>query len=84
MNRELTKKEEEITKISEQKNPYDKVCPDRHLWSEGFRSGFDYATQQLPSDEEIEKQFPVHHQNNLMTIVNGHRQEGAKWMRDKK
>lgn len=35
----------------------------------------------MPTDEEIEKEFPVYHQNNLMTVVNGHRQEGAKWMR---
>ena len=33
----------------------------------------------VPSEEEIEKQFPTYHQNNLMTIVNGHRQEGVKW-----
>ena len=31
------------------------------------------------TDEDIEQQFPVKRQNNLMTIVNGHRQEGAKW-----
>jgi hypothetical protein len=43
----------------------------------------EFASQSIPTDEEIEKQFPVYHQNNLMTIVNGHRQEGAKWLKSK-
>lgn len=43
MNSEETKEEKEIRKISEGQNPYSKSCPNRHLWSEGFR----YAYSQL-------------------------------------
>jgi hypothetical protein len=50
MNRELTKEEKCIRDISEQINPYDKICPNRHLWSEGFRKGIDYALH-LKADE---------------------------------
>lgn len=34
---------EELKKVSESKNPYAPECPNRHLWSEGFRSGVKFA-----------------------------------------
>lgn len=43
MDRALTDHEKFIKAMSESKNPYDIVCPNRHLWSEGFRAGFDQA-----------------------------------------
>lgn len=46
-----------IREISELKNPYDKIqCRNRHLWSEGFRSGYEYHEARLkeitPADIE--------------------------------
>lgn len=38
-NYEETPVEREIRKMSEDKNPYSPQCPNRHLWSEGFRIG---------------------------------------------
>ena len=38
-NYEETLIEKEIRKQSEEKNPYAEQCPNRHLWSEGFRMG---------------------------------------------
>ena len=35
-----TNLEKIVRKISEENNPYAKECPNRHLWSEGFRSAF--------------------------------------------
>jgi hypothetical protein len=40
MNKELTKVEQIIREISEEKNPYSNNCNNRHLWSEGYRSAF--------------------------------------------
>jgi hypothetical protein len=34
---------QELKKLSENKNPYATECPNRHLWEEGFRSGYDYC-----------------------------------------
>lgn len=44
--------EKKIREISEQKNPYAKECPNRHLWSEGYRSG-NYASQFNPQQEVV-------------------------------
>jgi hypothetical protein len=43
MNRELTTEEKLIREVAEQKNPYDKKLSSRHLFSEGFILGYDYA-----------------------------------------
>ena len=40
----VSKEEEKLIELSEQKNPYAKECPNRHLWSEGFRSGYRTAS----------------------------------------
>ena len=57
MNIEETDKQKQIREISEQKNPYDKICPNRHLWSEGFRAGYNFylvgKTQQIELSNEI-------------------------------
>ena len=42
MKDEETKQEKQIREISERLNPYAQVCPNRHLWSEGFRAAFSY------------------------------------------
>lgn len=42
MNYEETKDEKKIREVSELSNPYAKTCPNRHLWSEGFRAGTKY------------------------------------------
>jgi len=36
----LTNEEELLKELSEIENPYSQNCPNRHLWSEGFRKGF--------------------------------------------
>jgi hypothetical protein len=43
MEKELTSEEKLIREISEKNNPYASECPNKHLWSEGFRSGYKYA-----------------------------------------
>lgn len=43
MDRELTQEEELIKDVSEKENPYANECPNKNLWSEGFRAGYRYA-----------------------------------------
>ena len=43
---EESKEIDRLMELSDSKNPYDKKCPNRHLWSEGFRNGLNYAFQQ--------------------------------------
>ena len=43
MEKELTSEEKLIREVSEKNNPYAPECPNKHLWSEGFRSGYKYA-----------------------------------------
>ena len=47
MKDEETKKEKWIRELSEEKNPYAKECPNRHLWSEGFRAGYGNAKDKV-------------------------------------
>jgi len=51
----VSKEEEKLIEISEQKNPYAKECPNRHLWSEGFRSGYRTAYEKTSNMEELVK-----------------------------
>jgi len=46
MNIEETDKQKQIRQISEDKNPYAKECPNRHLWSEGFRNGYNFKIEE--------------------------------------
>lgn len=88
----MKSKEELIEKAGKFQDEFDKIHHESwHLSRHGvavimaeFALSLSTATESKPvdiTDEMIEKEFPVYHQNNLMTIVNGHRQEGAKWMR---
>jgi len=43
MKDELTENEKQIRELAEQKNPYAKECPNRHLWSEGFIVGVNFT-----------------------------------------
>jgi hypothetical protein len=43
MDRELTDFEKNTKLLAEKKNPYDKDCPNRHLYNEGFKIGFETA-----------------------------------------
>ena len=54
MNIEETEKQKQIREISERNNPYANECPNRHLWSEGFRSGYKYKV-----DEQESKQLKL-------------------------
>ena len=42
MYREETYEEKKLRVISEKNNPYAEGCPNRHLWSEGFRYGYNH------------------------------------------
>jgi hypothetical protein len=44
---EVSKEYEKLVGLSEQNNPYAKECPNRHLWSEGFRSGYNNAKDKV-------------------------------------
>jgi hypothetical protein len=44
-----------LKELAEVKNPYDKVCPNRHLWEEGFISGAMYERQKQPFWEKLKK-----------------------------
>lgn len=39
----LTEQQKIIKEIALNSNPYDKQCPNRHLWNEGFQQGVEYA-----------------------------------------
>lgn len=49
MNIEETEKQKQIREISEKNNPYANKCPNWHLWSEGFRSGYKYRIEEQES-----------------------------------
>ena len=53
----VIKEEEKLIELSEQKNPYAKECPNRHLWSEGFRSGYHTASERTAKLEELVKAY---------------------------
>ena len=53
----VSKEEEKLIELSEQKNPYAKECPNRHLWSEGFRSGYHTASERTAKLEELVKAY---------------------------
>jgi len=64
MKTELTVHEKIIRDLAEKENPYDKDCPNRHLWNEGFVKAFnaipvkEYSSQIQPTDEkELVKHF---------------------------
>ncbi len=42
-----TKEQDKLIELSESKNPYSSECPNRQLWSEGFRSGMLNKSMQL-------------------------------------
>ncbi|MES2285813.1 MAG: DUF551 domain-containing protein [Bacteroidota bacterium] len=44
-------KEFKIRQVSEQNNPYDPECPNRHLWSEGFRNGNKFNPSPIDTDK---------------------------------
>lgn len=43
MKRKLTEEELTVRDIAKEKNPYDKDCPNRHLWEEGFSNGYEFS-----------------------------------------
>ena len=55
MNIEETEKQKLIRTISERNNPYAKEYPNRHLWSEGFRAGNTYSSEQCQKRDELIK-----------------------------
>jgi hypothetical protein len=44
-----------LKELAEVKNPYDKVCPNRHLWEEGFVSGAVYERQKWAFWENLKQ-----------------------------
>lgn len=44
--------ETKVRNMSEKRNPYSAECPNRQLWSEGFRRGYMEAQIVLPTPEE--------------------------------
>lgn len=47
-----TEHEKEIRKLSMDKNPYAPECPNRNLWSEGFRMGVKHALSEHSTKEQ--------------------------------
>jgi hypothetical protein len=61
MNRDLTPEEKALREQSEKANPYHAECPNRHLWNEGYCTGFllkednrQEEKETNPSNEELE------------------------------
>lgn len=48
--------EKEIQKMSEERNPYAEQCPNRHLWSEGFRIGAKMKSEDFKGNEILMSQ----------------------------
>ena len=75
MNKEETKQEKRVREISEQANPYDKTCPNRHLWSEGFRTGYIHAknivTNLLREDLDAEKEVAINVDTKTCKVCGG-------------
>jgi hypothetical protein len=46
MKDELTTQEKAVRALAEHTNPYDKICPNRHLFNEGFVIGYNHGFQQ--------------------------------------
>lgn len=55
-NYEETPLEREIRKNSKDKNPYSKECPNRHLWSEGYRIGAKMKSEDFKGNEILMSQ----------------------------
>lgn len=55
-NYEETSLEKEIRKMSEDKNPYSAECPNRHLWSEGYRIGAKLKSKDFKGSEILMSQ----------------------------
>ena len=53
MYQNLTKEEKAIRDLAELKNPYNKICPNRHLWNEGFIVGCKYERQKTAFWEKL-------------------------------
>lgn len=60
--KDLTKEQKQLIELSEGKNPYSSDCPNRQLWSEGFRAGVKHKSlslntiRRLMQDEYDKKQ----------------------------
>lgn len=70
---EESKQEKEIREISENKNPYAQECPNRHLYSEGFRAGYSYAQNSTKNElvkADVIKSFCPVCGDELMQQVN--------------
>ena len=48
--------EKEIRKMSLDKNPYADECPNRHLWSEGYRIGAKLKSEDFKGSEILMSQ----------------------------
>ena len=94
MNRKLTATEIKIRELAEKSNPYDKICPNRHLWNEGFVCALETykAEAEQLSDEDIEKWAEKRYEEWLIMANEAHETHlwkellliGAKAMRDGK
>lgn len=50
---EETSEDQLLREISENSNPYSSECPNRHLWSEGFRAGRFGMAQKTQNNELV-------------------------------
>lgn len=78
MNIEETKNEQQIRLDSERFNPYHIGCKNKHLWSEGFRRGYQYANNWYRFDEnkpEFDKLVLVKSYTGIIEIATYERSE---------
>ena len=60
--KEISKEEKYVMEMASEQNPYNKICPNRHLWEEGFKEGYKFAVgvcdfaDALFRSQKVEKQ----------------------------
>ena len=59
MNKELTAIEIKIRELAEKSNPYDKICPNRHLWNEGFVCALETYKAESKQPEVLTKEWII-------------------------
>lgn len=70
MNRELTDYEKSLYERSQKANPYHAECPNRHLWSEGYCTGFNALSLLKEDNRQEEKETnPSNEELELMVVI---------------
>jgi hypothetical protein len=71
MNRELTDYEKSLYERSQKANPYHAECPNRHLWSEGYCTGFNALSllkEDNRTEEKADKPTTEEYEENILSM----------------